>query len=330
LRPGPALSTAVVATTTLATVRLASRLQLLQLLQLSRRQDAGELGLKQLLHHRAWTLRRFLGLIALMAFRDQDVAERAHREVLQQRVAELERANAELVAGAQQTNMEVPNSRRQLPRLALGMMLLTGLSAAVAPSAPYRELFTLASVVAAVSLFGAVSVLVVHVCVVTVPLGAIAVLLGRTQLDEDGTLRPYRVRTQGRTVRLPLLERLAWLDGRFQLVEAEAALQTRDGERLHTRLNVNVRIARQGPALYLAIERFLDEDPARSTTRIREAVRDLLLATAQELASDSAAALLRENPLKVARALEAQLQDSVGELGLELRGTVVLVEPTGS
>lgn len=170
-----------------------------------------------------------------------------------------------------------------------------------------------------------VMAVVLKTCLVSPPPGRLAVVSGRSYRRPDGTVVGYRLLQGGRTLRLPGLEQVQYLDLTSQYVPvALRGAFSQDGTRLDVEVAADVRITTDPSAIYNAVERFLGADPKVLPMVATETLEGAIRAT---IAETTDAEAQRDHEL-VAQRIMANVLEDLGKLGLMLDMlTIVNVQP---
>jgi flotillin len=170
--------------------------------------------------------------------------------------------------------------------------------------------------------FGAVLALVVLVVLVTVrnliiicPPNRVAVISGRSRQLTDGRTVGYRAIRGGRTLRVPLLERVAWME--LNTIPIEVSVHnaySRGAIPLNVQGIANVKVSSIEGLLQNSVERFLDVPQAEIAGIAKETLEANLRGVLATLTPEE----VNEDRLKFAQTLIDEADDDIKTLGLEL------------
>ena len=245
-----------------------------------------------------------------MAFRDDLQAAQARADALEQRVVELE-------AEKQRADDMRPPPEQPAKKV---LWIVLGALAIPAFGAALYGLYTVGGAPALVlgcasMLSMGISVGVLLACTEVVHPGQLLVLSGRPRRRADGTMVAYRVVTQGRVVRLPLIERVDRMDVRPMTEELSLRQAYCQGSRpVDIRGTLRVRIATEPPAVDDAINRFLGRNPREVAQVARETVEGGLRSAVASLTPEQ----VQSDPTRLAEALTSELEGAMHSLGLVL------------
>ncbi len=169
---------------------------------------------------------------------------------------------------------------------------------------------------------GAVLALAVLVVLVTVrsliiicPPNRVAVISGRSRQLTDGRTVGYRAIRGGRTLRVPLLERVAWME--LNTIPIEVSVHnaySRGAIPLNVQGIANVKVSSIEGLLQNSVERFLDVPQAEIAGIAKETLEANLRGVLATLTPEE----VNEDRLKFAQTLMDEADDDIKTLGLEL------------
>ena len=158
-------------------------------------------------------------------------------------------------------------------------------------------------------------ILIVRSLIVICPPNRVAVISGRKRTLSDGRTVGYRILKGGRTLRIPLIERVAWMD--LNTIPLEVSV-TNAYSRGAIPLNVmgiaNVKVSSGEGLLENAAERFLHVD----STAIGQIAKETLEANLRGVLATLSPEEVNEDRLKFGQQLIDEADDDIKTLGLEL------------
>ena len=158
-------------------------------------------------------------------------------------------------------------------------------------------------------------ILIVRSLIVICPPNRVAVISGRKRTLSDGRTVGYRILKGGRTLRIPLIERVAWMD--LNTIPLEVSV-TNAYSRGAIPLNVmgiaNVKVSSGEGLLENAAERFLHVDP----NFIGKIAKETLEANLRGVLATMSPEEVNEDRLKFGQQLIDEADDDIKTLGLEL------------
>lgn len=164
-------------------------------------------------------------------------------------------------------------------------------------------------------LFLALLLVTVARCLVLVAPSQIAILSGRRHRAEDGSTVGFRIVRGGRALRIPLLERVDFVDLTNRAVSIRLSdCHAKKGARVSIEAIANAKIAGDMPLVSRAVERFLGSAPDDVTKVIREVVEGGL----RGVVAGATVEELREQPLEVANRVIAEVEEEMHQMGLLL------------
>ena len=158
-------------------------------------------------------------------------------------------------------------------------------------------------------------ILIVKSLIVICPPNRVAVISGRKRVLSDGRLVGYRILKGGRTLRIPLIERVAWMD--LNTIPLEVAVQnaySRGAIPLNVMGIANVKVSSAEGLLENACERFLHTDSAVIGKIAKETLEANLRGVLATLSPEE----VNEDRLKFGHQLIDEADDDIKTLGLEL------------
>ncbi len=171
-------------------------------------------------------------------------------------------------------------------------------------------------------ILGAVLAAVVLAILVTVrsliiicPPNRVAVISGRSRQLSDGRTVGYRAIRGGRTLRVPLLERVSWMELNTIPIEVSVANAYSKGAiPLHVQGIANVKVSSVEGLLQNSVERFLDVPQDDIAAIAKETLEANLRGVLATLTPEE----VNEDRLKFAQTLIEEADDDIKTLGLEL------------
>ena len=158
-------------------------------------------------------------------------------------------------------------------------------------------------------------ILIVKSLIVICPPNRVAVISGRKRTLSDGRTVGYRILKGGRTLRIPLIERVAWMD--LNTIPLEVAV-TNAYSKGAIPLNVmgiaNVKVSSGEGLLENAAERFLHVDHSQ----IGKIAKETLEANLRGVLATMSPEEVNEDRLKFSHQLIDEADDDIKTLGLEL------------
>jgi flotillin len=160
-----------------------------------------------------------------------------------------------------------------------------------------------------------VVLLAIRSLIVICPPNRIAVISGRSREDSEGTARGYRVIRGGRTVRIPLLEKVDWMDLNTIAIELSVLNAYSKGSiPLNVQAVGDVKISSREGVLENSIERFL----SRPTGYVQQIAKETLEANLRGVLATLTPEEVNEDRLKFASVLIEEADDDMRTLGLDL------------
>lgn len=171
-------------------------------------------------------------------------------------------------------------------------------------------------------ILGAVVAVIVLAIVATIrsliiicPPNRVAVISGRSRQLSDGRTVGYRAIRGGRTLRVPLLERVAWME--LNTIPIEVSVQnaySRGAIPLNVQGIANVKVSSVEGLLQNSVERFLDVNQDDIAAIAKETLEANLRGVLATLTPEE----VNEDRLKFAQTLIDEADDDIKTLGLEL------------
>jgi flotillin len=171
-------------------------------------------------------------------------------------------------------------------------------------------------------IFGAVVAVIILAILATIrsliiicPPNRVAVISGRSRQLSDGRTVGYRAIRGGRTLRVPLLERVSWMELNTIPIEVSVANAYSKGAiPLHVQGIANVKVSSVEGLLQNSVERFLDVDQDHIAGIAKETLEANLRGVLATLTPEE----VNEDRLKFAQTLIEEADDDIKTLGLEL------------
>ncbi len=151
--------------------------------------------------------------------------------------------------------------------------------------------------------------------IIICPPNQVAVISGRSRQLSDGRTVGYRAIRGGRTLRVPLLERVAWME--LNTIPIEVSVHnaySRGAIPLNVQGIANVKVSSVEGLLQNSVERFLDVPQSA----IAEIAKETLEANLRGVLATLTPEEVNEDRLKIAQVLMDEADDDIKTLGLEL------------
>lgn len=171
-------------------------------------------------------------------------------------------------------------------------------------------------------ILGAVLAVVILAIIATIksliiicPPNRVAVISGRSRQLSDGRTVGYRAIRGGRTMRVPLLEKVSWME--LNTIPIEVSVQnaySKGAIPLHVQGIANVKVSSVEGLLQNSVERFLDVDQEHIANIAKETLEANLRGVLATLTPEE----VNEDRLKFAQTLIEEADDDIKTLGLEL------------
>ena len=158
-------------------------------------------------------------------------------------------------------------------------------------------------------------VLAIRSLIIICPPNRIAVISGRSRDDSEGTARGYRILRGGRTIRIPLLEKVDWMD--LNTIAIELSVQnaySKGSIPLNVQAVGDVKISSREGVVENSIERFL----SRPTGYVQQIAKETLEANLRGVLATLTPEEVNEDRLKFASVLIEEADDDMRTLGLDL------------
>jgi flotillin len=151
--------------------------------------------------------------------------------------------------------------------------------------------------------------------IIICPPNRVAVISGRSRKLSDGRTVGYRAIRGGRTLRVPLLERVSWME--LNTIPIEVSVQnaySRGAIPLHVQGIANVKVSSVEGLLQNSVERFLEVPQSEIAAIAKETLEANLRGVLATLTPEE----VNEDRLKFAQTLIEEADDDIKTLGLEL------------
>lgn len=161
-----------------------------------------------------------------------------------------------------------------------------------------------------------IAIITVNRLIIIVPPNMAASITGRRRMLEDGGTVGYRTVTGGRTLRIPIIERVQWLSlGTIPLEISVQDAYSKGNIPLGVQAVANVKIASAPEAVFNnAVERLLGKDIAEIEALARETLTGNLRGVLAKLTPEE----VNEDRLGFARHLSEEADHDLKKLGLQL------------
>ncbi len=174
-------------------------------------------------------------------------------------------------------------------------------------------LLVIVAIFAVVALFTAA--IAVKSLIIICPPNRVAVVSGRTRVLSDGRKVGYRVIKGGRTLRIPLLEKVDYMDLNTIPIEVSVTSAYSKGAiPLDVQGVANIKVASREGILENSVERFL----GRPSEYIQQIAKENLEANLRGVLATLTPEEVNEDRLKFAQTLIDEADDDIRTLGLEL------------
>ncbi len=151
--------------------------------------------------------------------------------------------------------------------------------------------------------------------IVICPPNQVAVISGRSRPVDDGRTVGYRVIKGGRTIRIPVLEKVDYMDLNTIPIDVSVSNAYSKGAiPLDVQGVANIKVSSREGILENSVERFLGRDPAY----IQQIAKENLEANLRGVLSTLTPEEVNEDRLKFAQTLIEEADDDIRTLGLEL------------
>ena len=158
-------------------------------------------------------------------------------------------------------------------------------------------------------------ILIVRSLIVICPPNRVAVISGRKRALSDGRMVGYRILKGGRTMRIPLIEKVAWME--LNTIPLDVSVQnaySKGAIPLNVQGIANVKVSSSEGLLENACERFLHVDSAQ----IGQIAKETLEANLRGVLATLSPEEVNEDRLKFSQQLIDEADDDIKTLGLEL------------
>jgi len=167
----------------------------------------------------------------------------------------------------------------------------------------------------ALALMVITAIFVVRSLIIICPPNRVAVISGRTRQTNDGRTVGYRAVKGGRTLRVPLLEQVSWMDlNNIPLEVSVLNAYSKGAIPLNVQGIANVKVSSQDSLLANSVERFLNV-PHQSIAQI---AKETLEANLRGVLATLTPEEVNEDRLKFSQVLIEEADDDIKTLGLEL------------
>ena len=158
-------------------------------------------------------------------------------------------------------------------------------------------------------------IFVVKSLIIICPPNRVAVISGRTKQTSDGRVIGYRAVKGGRTLRVPLIEQVAWMDlNNIPLEVSVLNAYSKGAIPLNVQGIANIKVSSQDSLLANSVERFLNV-PHQAIAQI---AKETLEANLRGVLATLTPEEVNEDRLKFSQVLIEEADDDIKTLGLEL------------
>ena len=173
--------------------------------------------------------------------------------------------------------------------------------------------FAIAGVILVIAIFAVLAA--IKSLLIICPPNRVAIISGRSRTLADGQTVGYRVVKGGRTLRIPLLEKVAWVELNTMPIEVSVTNAFSKGAiPLNVQGIANVKVSSTESLLANSVERFLDTDQMAIAQIAKETLEANLRGVLATLTPEE----VNEDRLKFSQVLIEEADDDVKVLGLEL------------
>ena len=159
------------------------------------------------------------------------------------------------------------------------------------------------------------TIMVVSSLIVICPPNRIAVITGKNRTLSDGRTVGYRILKGGRTLRIPIIEKVSWMDlNTIPLEVSVTNAYSKGAIPLNVQGIANVKVSSAEGLLENAAERFLD----KPTEHIGQIAKETLEANLRGVLATLSPEEVNEDRLKFSQQLIDEADDDIKTLGLEL------------
>ena len=160
-----------------------------------------------------------------------------------------------------------------------------------------------------------VVLMIIRTLIVICPPNRVAVISGRKRALSDGRMVGYRILKGGRTMRIPLIEKVAWME--LNTIPLDVSVQnaySRGAIPLNVQGIANVKVSSSEGLLENACERFLHV----GSVQIGQIAKETLEANLRGVLATLSPEEVNEDRLKFSQQLIDEADDDIKTLGLEL------------
>jgi len=159
------------------------------------------------------------------------------------------------------------------------------------------------------------AIMIVSSLIIICPPNRVAVISGRDRTLSDGRRVGYRILRGGRTLRIPIIEKVSWMDlNTIPLEVSVTNAYSKGAIPLNVQGIANVKVSSAEGLLENAAERFLD----RPTDQIGQIAKETLEANLRGVLATLSPEEVNEDRLKFSQQLIDEADDDIKTLGLEL------------
>ena len=159
------------------------------------------------------------------------------------------------------------------------------------------------------------TIMIVKSLIVICPPNQIAVITGKSRTLSDGRTVGYRILKGGRTLRIPIIEKVSWMDlNTIPLEVSVTNAYSKGAIPLNVQGIANVKVSSAEGLLENAAERFLD----RPTEQIGQIAKETLEANLRGVLATLSPEEVNEDRLKFSQQLINEADDDIKTLGLVL------------
>ena len=159
------------------------------------------------------------------------------------------------------------------------------------------------------------TIMIISSLIVICPPNRIAVITGKDRVLSDGRTVGYRILKGGRTLRIPIIEKVSWMDlNTIPLEVSVTNAYSKGAIPLNVQGIANVKVSSAEGLLENAAERFLD----RPTEQIGQIAKETLEANLRGVLATLSPEEVNEDRLKFSQQLIDEADDDIKTLGLEL------------
>jgi len=167
----------------------------------------------------------------------------------------------------------------------------------------------------ALALIVMLAIFVVKSLIIICPPNRVAIISGRTKQTSDGRTVGFRAVKGGRTLRIPLIEQVSWMDlNNIPLEVSVLNAYSKGAIPLNVQGIANIKVSSQDSLLANSVERFLNV-PHQSIAQI---AKETLEANLRGVLATLTPEEVNEDRLKFSQVLIEEADDDIKTLGLEL------------